>query len=246
MYSIGSRDINSPCSTYFFTSSLWAASCILRIRFLDMLLSSVTVSGRIRFTDSLCLPDDYRLSIDRECISFKKIYAMRTEAERYNSCFKATGQERLWVRSFNAAQNLNTITHIALLAVANVAICSDEGESYRSLKSVKRTAWTDLFAYSYLFFPLLVILFKWYLCDVALIQNHFAEILFCGVVELANRPPRKLERVHINRNVRISKRILRISRRKFADVLYVLQEFLTKKGAKFAERRALSVNVNTL
>ena len=39
---------------------------------------------------------------------------------------------------------------------------------------------------------------------------------------------------------------LRISRRKFADVLYVLQEFLTKKGAKFAERRALSVNVNTL
>ncbi len=55
-----------------------------------------------------------------------------------------------------------------------------------------------------------------------------------------------LERVHINRNVRISKRILRISRRKFADVLYVLQEFLTKKGAKFAERRALSVNVNTL
>ncbi len=40
------------------------------------------------------LPDDYRLSIDHECISFKKIYALRTEAERYNARFKQTGQER--------------------------------------------------------------------------------------------------------------------------------------------------------
>ena len=28
----------------------------------------------------ITLPDDYRLSIDRECVSFKKIYALRTEA----------------------------------------------------------------------------------------------------------------------------------------------------------------------
>ena len=45
------------------------------------------------------VPDDYRLSIDRECLRFKRIYALRTECERYNSRFKSTGQERLWVRN---------------------------------------------------------------------------------------------------------------------------------------------------
>lgn len=42
-------------------------------------------------TKYVTLPDDYRLSIDRECVTFKKIYAMRTEIERYNSRFKSTG-----------------------------------------------------------------------------------------------------------------------------------------------------------
>ncbi|MGN0535447.1 MAG: hypothetical protein ACI4IR_05550 [Eubacterium sp.] len=51
----------------------------------------------------LSMHDDYRLSIDRECVSFKKVYALRTETERYNSRFKQTGQERLWVHSFKAA-----------------------------------------------------------------------------------------------------------------------------------------------
>ena len=46
-----------------------------------------------------------------------RLYALRTEAERYNSRFKQTGQERLWVHSFDAAQNLNSVAHIALLAV---------------------------------------------------------------------------------------------------------------------------------
>lgn len=45
-------------------------------------------------TKYVTLPDDYRLSIDCSCISFKKIYAMRTEIERYNARFKKTGQER--------------------------------------------------------------------------------------------------------------------------------------------------------
>ncbi len=91
-------------------------------------------------TKYVTLPDDYRLSIDRECISFKKIYALRTESERYNSRFKQTGQERLWVHSFNAAQNLNSVAHIALLAVALAAIAVKSESSYRSLKSVKRIA----------------------------------------------------------------------------------------------------------
>ncbi len=91
-------------------------------------------------TKYVTLPDDYRLSIDRECISFKKIYALRTEAERYNARFKQTGQERLWIRSFIAAQNLNTIAHIALLAVASAAVSFKFDASIRSLKSAKRYA----------------------------------------------------------------------------------------------------------
>ena len=73
-------------------------------------------------------------------ISFKKIYALRTEAERYNSRFKSTGQERLWIHSLNAAKNMNSFAHIALLAVAVAAVVTKSACSYRSLKSVKRIA----------------------------------------------------------------------------------------------------------
>ena len=75
-----------------------------------------------------------------ECVTFKKIYALRTEAERYNARFKQTGQERLWVHSLNAAKNLNTITHISLLSVAFSAVITKSEYSYRCLKSVKRIA----------------------------------------------------------------------------------------------------------
>lgn len=91
-------------------------------------------------TKYVTIPDDYRLSIDRECISFKKIYALRTEAERYNARFKATKQERLWVHSLNAAKNLNTVAHIALLAVAYAAVVTKSKTSYRSLKQAKRAS----------------------------------------------------------------------------------------------------------
>lgn len=86
------------------------------------------------------IPDDYRLSIDRKCISFKKLYSLRTEAERYNARFKQTGQERLWVHGINAARNLNSIAHISLLAVALAAIITKSESSYRGLKSCKRVA----------------------------------------------------------------------------------------------------------
>ena len=91
-------------------------------------------------TKYITVPDDYRLSIDRDCISFKKIYSLRTEAERYNARFKQTGQERLWVHSENAAKNLNTIAHIALLAVAYAAFITKSNHSVRCLKSAKRIA----------------------------------------------------------------------------------------------------------
>lgn len=91
-------------------------------------------------TKYVTIPDDYRLSIDRDCISFKKIYALRTEAERYNARFKQTGQERLWVHGFHAAQNLNSVAHIALLAVACAAVVTKSKNFYRCLKSIKRIA----------------------------------------------------------------------------------------------------------
>jgi hypothetical protein len=91
-------------------------------------------------TKYITIPDDYRLSIDRTCISFKKTYTLRTECERYNSRFKATGQERLWVRNKNSAQNLNTVAHVSLLAIALAAVITQKTASFRCFKSIKRIA----------------------------------------------------------------------------------------------------------
>ena len=85
------------------------------------------------------IPNDYRLSIDRECLRFKRIYALRTECERYNSRFKSTGQERLWVRNGASAANLNTLAHISALAVALAAVLSGS-HSYHASKSFRRGA----------------------------------------------------------------------------------------------------------
>ena len=85
------------------------------------------------------IPTDYRLSIDRECLRFKRIYALRTECERYNSRFKASGQERLWVRNGTSAANLNTLAHISALAVALAAVLHGS-HSYRSAKQLRRSA----------------------------------------------------------------------------------------------------------
>ena len=84
--------------------------------------------------------DDPRFSVDRNSKAFKAVYSLRTECERYNSRFKNTGQERMWVRNISSVTNLNTLAHISLLAVAIAAIADNSGISYRKLKSVKRTA----------------------------------------------------------------------------------------------------------
>jgi Transposase DDE domain./Transposase domain (DUF772). len=89
-------------------------------------------------TKYFTVPDDYRLSIDRDCLYFKRIYALRTECERYNSRFKASGRERLWIRNGASAANLNTIAHIAALAIALAAVSSNSNLSYRSRKALRR------------------------------------------------------------------------------------------------------------
>lgn len=88
----------------------------------------------------VAVPDDYRFSYSRDTAQFKKLYALRTECERYNSRFKATGQERVWVCSFAAAANLNFIAHIALPAIALAAVSCKKNGLYRSLKLLKRSA----------------------------------------------------------------------------------------------------------
>jgi hypothetical protein len=91
-------------------------------------------------TKYVTIPNDYRLSIDRNSLEFKSVYTLRTECERYNSRFKSTGQERLWVTNKPAVSNLNTIAHISLLAVAVAVINTKRDVSYRCIKSVKRIA----------------------------------------------------------------------------------------------------------
>ena len=53
--------------------------------------------------------------------------------------FKASGQERLWVRNGNSAVNLNTLAHISALAVALAAVLHGS-HSYRSAKQLRRSA----------------------------------------------------------------------------------------------------------
>lgn len=84
------------------------------------------------------IPDDYRRSIDRDCFRFKRLYTLRTECERYNSRFKGTGQERLWIRNGKSAENLDTISHITALAVAYAAVLAESRHSYRSIKHLRR------------------------------------------------------------------------------------------------------------
>ena len=91
-------------------------------------------------TKYVTIPDDYRLSIDRNSIAFKSVYALRTEAERYNSRFKQAGCERVFVRNGNSVKNLNTIAHISLLSIAIATVITKKDISYRSVKSLKRLA----------------------------------------------------------------------------------------------------------
>ena len=86
----------------------------------------------------ITIPDDYRLSIDRSSNVFKSVFKLRSECERYNSRFKSTAQERLSVRNFFSAQNLNSFAHIAILSVAIFAFLSNFHFSYRSFFSIKR------------------------------------------------------------------------------------------------------------
>lgn len=83
---------------------------------------------------------DYRASINRDSIFFKKIYALRTESERYNSRWKNLNLENPIVRNINSITNLNTLGHITLLSLALAAIADNQKDKIRSLTKFKKAS----------------------------------------------------------------------------------------------------------
>ncbi len=83
---------------------------------------------------------DYRASINRDSDYFKSIYSLRTESERYNSRWKNLNTDKASVRNMASIENLNTIGHICLLAVAVAAVKSGKTDCIKSLKNLKKSA----------------------------------------------------------------------------------------------------------
>lgn len=91
-------------------------------------------------TRYISIGTDYRASINRESIFFKKVYALRTESERYNSRWKNLNLEKPTVRNINSITNLNTLGHITLLSLALAAIADNQKDKIRSLSKFKRAS----------------------------------------------------------------------------------------------------------
>lgn len=83
---------------------------------------------------------DYRASINRDSDYFKSIYSLRSESERYNSRWKNLNTDKASVRNMAAIENLNTMGHICLLAVAVAAAKSGKIDCMKSLKNLKKSA----------------------------------------------------------------------------------------------------------
>jgi len=83
---------------------------------------------------------DYRASINRDSEYFKSIYSLRSESERYNARWKYLNTDKASVRNMAAIENLNTIGHICLLALAIAAVKSGKTNCLKSLKKFKKSA----------------------------------------------------------------------------------------------------------
>ncbi|WP_432402330.1 transposase [Wukongibacter sp. M2B1] len=91
-------------------------------------------------TKYITVGTDYRASINRDSIFFKKIYSLRTESERYNSRWKNLNLEKAYVRNMDSVSNLNTLGHVCLLALASAAIKDDCIHKLKSLAGYKKIA----------------------------------------------------------------------------------------------------------
>lgn len=94
--------------------------------------------GRIKYIST---DTDYRASINRDSQYFKSIYSLRTESERYNSRWKNLNTDKASVRNMAAVENLNTVGHICLLALAVAAAKSKKIDCMKSLRNFKISAW---------------------------------------------------------------------------------------------------------
>lgn len=80
--------------------------------------------------------DSIRRTIDYGSREFKKIYNIRTGAERIFSRLLAISMQEPTVKGLNATANLCTIAHITVLSVALTAIRTGQKDKIRFVKSL--------------------------------------------------------------------------------------------------------------
>ncbi|MEW6621445.1 MAG: transposase [bacterium] len=80
--------------------------------------------------------ESIRRTIDYGSEEFKKIYNLRTGAERIFSRLLAISMQEPTVKGLNATANICTIAHITVLSVALTAVRSDQVDKIRFVKSL--------------------------------------------------------------------------------------------------------------
>jgi hypothetical protein len=80
--------------------------------------------------------ESIRKNIDYGNQEFKKIYNLRTEAERIFSRLLTISMQEPTVKGLNATANVCTIAHITLLCVALTAVKTGQKDKIRFVKSL--------------------------------------------------------------------------------------------------------------
>jgi transposase len=80
---------------------------------------------------------DYRSSIDTKSSDFKKVYSLRTAAERLNSRVKSLCIESPSVRNINSIRNMNTISNLCVLICALLAVGTNHSTKLNCIKELK-------------------------------------------------------------------------------------------------------------
>ncbi|MGF6907737.1 hypothetical protein [Fusobacterium sp. PH5-44] len=84
--------------------------------------------------------DNLRNLLDRDSLFFKKLYKKRILIEQYNSRFKALGNKKIYLKSQNAVEISNKISHIVTQLIAIMAFKKEKLEYARSLAKLLKTA----------------------------------------------------------------------------------------------------------
>ncbi|MGF6907962.1 transposase [Fusobacterium sp. PH5-44] len=84
--------------------------------------------------------DNLRNHLDRDSSFFKKLYRKRILIEQYNARFKALGNKKIYVKSQNAIEISNKISHITTQLLAILAFRKERLEDARSLSKLLKAA----------------------------------------------------------------------------------------------------------